>query len=371
MNVGGPALEISGLMRGLDAARFDHRLLVGEVQEGEEDFLALRAPDIEAKRLAGLGRDVRFVGDARALLALRAEIRNFRPHIVHTHTAKAGVLGRVAALTTGHNSTPAPALVHTFHGHLLHGYFSPSVTAAVAQVEAALARRTDRLLSVGAQVRDDLVAAGIGRADQYEVMPPGVSLPAAPAMDEARRLLDLPPDVPVLAFVGRLTAIKQPLRMLAVARSLLEHHPGLHVVVAGGGPMYDEVTAAAAPLGGRVRMLGWRPDVETVYGAADLLLLTSDNEGMPITLIEAALSGTPAVATDVGSVREVLIDGSTGLVTPPDEAALTEAADRLLRDPEVRSHMASAARDAGLKFSTTRLVTATSRIYEDLVRVTG
>ncbi|MDP7599671.1 MAG: glycosyltransferase, partial [Acidimicrobiales bacterium] len=148
--------------------------------------------------MESLGRSVRLGGDLWALLAICREIREFRPHIVHTHTAKAGVLGRIAAIFCR-----VPIQVHTFHGHVLSGYFSPAITQVVRIVEAALARRSTALVAVGESVRDDLIERGIGRAHQYTVIPPGVSLDRAPGRIEAREILDLPPDVPVALFVGR------------------------------------------------------------------------------------------------------------------------------------------------------------------------
>ena len=160
LNVGGPALQATVLSEGLDPARFDHRLLAGEISPDEGDYVTLRAPDLPVERIAGLGRSPHFGNDAQALWHISEVIRGFRPHIVHTHKAKAGVLGRVAAWT--HR---VPATVHHYHGHLLTGYFSPSKTKLVAGVERAMARPTTALVAVGAQVRDELLAAGIGRRD--------------------------------------------------------------------------------------------------------------------------------------------------------------------------------------------------------------
>src|SRR5439155_11017175 len=165
-----------------DPDRFDQRLLVGTVGSDEADYLSLRAPDARAAVIAGLGRSPNPAGDVRALAALVREMRRFRPHIVHTHTAKAGALGRVAA-----GVARVPATVHTFHGHLLHGYFSPAKTRLVVATERALARPTTRLVTVGTQVRDDLLGAGVGRTEQYVVVPPGVDMAEPPPQDEARR----------------------------------------------------------------------------------------------------------------------------------------------------------------------------------------
>jgi glycosyltransferase involved in cell wall biosynthesis len=290
-------------------------------------------------------------------------MRAFRPHIVHTHTAKAGVLGRTAA-----KLARVPALVHTFHGHLLHGYFSPTVTRAVVETERLLARRTDRLVSVGERVRDDLLAAGIGKPGQYVVVPPGIWLPPAPSRTAARAALDLPGDGPVVVFVARLTAIKRPERFLEIARRLEPEHPTATFVVVGEGDRLADLQAGAP---GNVLFLGWRGDVEAVYAASDLVVLTSDNEGMPVSLIEAALSGVPAVATDVGSVREVVLDGRTGWLCPTDVSALTAAVDAALRSTQLPAFGEAARVHASAAFGRRRLVADTERLYEEIAAEKG
>jgi glycosyltransferase involved in cell wall biosynthesis len=351
LNVGGPARLVRELARSDRVAGERHAVATGAVQDGEVELPDLAG--IELHRIAGLGRRVSPADDARALAALTGLCRASSPRVVHTHTAKGGALGRVAA-----ELARAPVRVHTFHGHLLHGYFGARATAAVVTAERALARRTTRLVAVGEQVRDDLLSAGVGRPEQYDVVVPGVALPPVPDRREARRRLGLPDDDrPVVAYVGRLAAVKRPERVLAVARRL----PDAHVLVVGDGPLRATLQAAA-PAG--VRFLGWRRDVEVVYGAADVALLTSDNEGMPVTLVEAALAGVPAVTTDVGSAAEVVLDGLTGLVVPADEEPLARAVEQLLADAAVRHRFGAAARDrARLHFSVERMVAAHRDLY--------
>ena len=179
LNVGGPALQVSVLAAGLDPDRFQQVVLAGEIDPHEGDYVSLRAPGLVVEQVRGLGRSPNPFGDAQAACAIHAAMRRFRPHIVHTHKAKAGVLGRPTAW-----GSRVPSTVHTFHGHLLHGYFSPAKTKAVVTVERCLARPTTRLVSVGARVRDELLAAGIGRRRQYTVVAPGVRL--GPLPDRAR-----------------------------------------------------------------------------------------------------------------------------------------------------------------------------------------
>ncbi len=361
MNVGGPALQAAVLARGLDPARFDQRLYAGRVASDEADYVALCAPDVAAHTVSGLGRQVRLSGDARALAELIIAMRRFRPHIVHTHTAKAGALGRLAALAAA-----VPARVHTFHGHLLHGYFPAGRTRAVTQTERILARTCDRLVSVGAQVRDELVAAGIGSAPQYVVVPPGTRLRPLPSRREARFRLGLPQDDAVVAYVGRLVAVKRPDRLLAVARLVRERCPRTQFVICGQGP-YSETLSADSSLDPPLRFTGWRSDVETVYAAADVMILTSDNEGMPVSLIESALAAVPAVATRVGSVAEVVEDGVTGLLARPRSDELAQHVIRLLTDHGLRERMGHEARvRAEQRFGPQRLVADIDQLYTSI-----
>lgn len=363
MNVGGPARQVKGLLDGLDPDRFEHRVVVGEVGDGELETDGLEQYGDVIARCPGLGRRVSPLGDLVAFTRLRAMMRDFSPHIVHTHTSKAGVLGRLAAWRAGHART-----VHTFHGHLLHGYFPRVVTYGISRLERALAVRTDALVSVGSRVRDDLLTAGIGRPEQYHVMAPGVPQRRVVARTVARARLDVPDDAVAVTFVGRVETIKRPDRLIEVARLVVSRHPEVVFLIVGGGPRFAETRSMAKPLGGAVRFLGWTEDIGSVYGASDIALLTSDNEGMPVSLIEAAMAGVPAVTTDVGSAREVVIDGETGFVVERDAVALAGAVSRLVSDRDLRDRLgAAASMRANDEFSVDRLVHETQSLYDSLV----
>lgn len=366
MNVGGPALQVSNLMRGLDGELFEHRLYAGFVGPDEADYVDQRAVDVQVRRVPTLGRAVRPTDDLRALSELTAAMRRFRPHIVHTHTAKAGALGRAAAVLAR-----VPVRVHTFHGHLLQGYFSPAKTRLVVQAERTLAAVTDRLVAVGCGVRNDLLAAGIGRPPQYAVVPPGTRLAPLPGRSQARSRLGLPQDCLVVAYVGRVTRIKRPDRFLAVVREVCTAVPTARFVVCGDGDLHGDLEAAT-DLRESLHLLGWRPDVETVYAAADMVLLTSDNEGMPVSLIEAGLAGLPAVATDVGSVAEVIRDRQTGLLARPDADELTRHTVTILRDDRLRRRMGQQARAwTTQRFGAERLVQDTHDLYASIAVARG
>lgn len=364
MNVGGPAWQTSVLTRGLGDHGFETRLLAGHLDDGEADFVALRDPDLEVVPIAGLGRSIRLGGDLRAFWSIYREIRRFSPMIVHTHTAKAGVIGRVAAV-----AARVPIRVHTFHGHVLHGYFSPLTTCLVRMVERVLARHTTALVAVGQRVGEELVDAGIGTTEKFTAIAPGVGFPGT-LLDraDARALLDLPATGPVVLFVGRLTSVKRPDRLLAAFEQVVAKVPDATLAIAGQGDLLEEVRSNAQRLGQSVRFLGWQPDVASLYAACDVVVISSDNEGMPVTLIEAAMAGVPGVTTDVGSASEVVDDQVTGLVVSTDAEAIAEALIDLLSDPGRRLEMGCAAElRARQCFSSERLVADHAALYRHLI----
>lgn len=366
MNVGGPAVQVSGLMRHLPEDEFDQQLLTGWCADDEADYLHTQAPDIQATRVDGLGRAIRPGDDARALAVLVRRIRAFRPHIVHTHTAKAGILGRAATRLAGTGS----ATVHTFHGHLLHGYFSPAKTRAVIALEAALARGTDRLVAVGPQVRDDLLAAGVGQAEQFAIIPPGLELPPALSREQARHEMGIPGDAPVISFIGRLAPIKRPDRFVETVRLIHEARPDVHFLVAGDGSEAAVVQEAALKL--PITFLGWRDDPQNVLAASDALMLTSDNEGTPLSLIQAALMGLPVVATRVGSVPDVVQDGVTGWTTDTTPESLASACLELVSNPGDARLRGSKAQELALqRYGVARLAQDHAQLYRQIRQARG
>lgn len=357
-------MQATTLAELLAPEEFEQRLLAGSLASGEADYLEVRGKDVAFVRVAGLGRAIRPLDDVRALARIMREIRSFRPDIVHTHTAKAGVLGRIAAIVLR-----VPVRVHTFHGHLLHGYFRGWKRHLVVIVERVLARYTTALVSVGSRVGEELRAAGIGRADRYHSIAPGVTLAELPNRETARSALGLSDEDRAVLFVGRLTGIKRPDRLLDVAGLVAARDPRVRFLVAGDGelraPLEQRVDDERLP----VRFLGWRGDIEHLLAAADLAVLTSDNEGMPVALIEAATCGVPAVATDVGSAREVVLDGATGLVVDrEDVSGLAGAVTRLCADDLLREQMGLAARaHAERTLGRQRLADDYARLYRSLV----
>jgi glycosyltransferase involved in cell wall biosynthesis len=332
MNVGGPAVLVADLMRNFDPKMVNAVLVTGYCDKNESDYLDEVARDVKAVRVPGLGRSVSPLRDVSAFFLLMKEIRKFKPDVIHTHTAKAGVLGRVAGLI----AAPSAKRVHTFHGHLLHGYFSKSKTQLVVFVEKFLAVITFRLIAIGNSVKKDLVDAKIGTDSKYEVIFPGLQPLKTYAKEEAKKSLGLESDKTYLVFVGRLTQIKRPDRLLEIARYLKVNHPNSQILIAGAGELLETIEGVSASEGLPMTFLGWRSDIDLILSAGDIAILCSDNEGIPLTLIQASQAGLPIVSTDVGSVKDIVIDGVTGFLTEVTSEGLIQGITRLLENPELR-----------------------------------
>jgi glycosyltransferase involved in cell wall biosynthesis len=360
MNVGGPAVQVSGLMRGFDARVFEQELVTGYCAADEADYLEKVATDIKAVRIDGLGRSIKPRADLTVLFAIIKEIRRFKPEVIHTHTAKAGVVGRIASILSGHKSIR----VHTFHGHLLNGYFGSGKTKLVILVEKILALFTDQLLAVGAKVKDDLLAVGIGNQNKFGVMPPGLQLAEVPSRSSARKALGLNENVTYCAFIGRITQIKRPDRFLDVVAEVKSRGIDLHFIVAGAGELLQYCQDRAKAENLPVTFLGWREDIEVVLAAADFVLLTSDNEGTPLSLIQAGMVGIPVVATNVGSTNEIVVNGETGLLTDLSIDQLANAVAKVATDSVSRGKMGAAGKEYTLaRYGVDRLVKDHQDLY--------
>jgi glycosyltransferase involved in cell wall biosynthesis len=364
MNVGGPAVQISGLMRGFNSGEFNHRLYTGFCAADEADYLDTVAHDVTAIRIAGFGRRVSLGGDIKAFLSLVKEIRKFKPHVIHTHTAKAGFLGRIASIISLHPSIR----VHTFHGHLLNGYFGQFKRSLVVLAEKLLAIFTDELLAVGEKVRQDLLDAGVGNLDKFGIMPPGLALGKLPPKKESQESFGISSSKLQFVFIGRVTQIKRPDRFLDVVSEVKTRAIGVEFFMAGDGELLDvcqeRVTREELP----VKILGWQSDIEKVLSAADVVILTSDNEGTPLSLIQAGMAGIPVVTTNVGSVPEIVLDGITGIVTGLDVHKIADAVEKLVNNNELRDQLGSAAQEfTTSNFGVQRLVSDHENLYKKLL----
>ncbi len=372
LNVGGPALHATLLTERLDPDRYDTLLVAGKEGPSEGNYLALRSRRLEQLvDLPALGREISGPRDATALVALLRLMRRERPQIVHTHTAKAGTLGRLAACLAG-----VPVVVHTYHGHVFRGYFSPAKTRFFVAAERWLARRTDRLLTVSPQVRRELLELGIGTPGQLVVVPLGLDLDPLVAVGAAtgggpRLELGIEPAAPVVAIVARLVPIKAHEVFFGAASIVSDRRPDVRFVVVGDGERRAELKALVERLALRraVRFLGWRADLPAIYREVDVVVLTSRNEGSPVSLIEAMAAGRPVVATRTGGVPDLVEDGVNGYLVEPDQpAAMAEAVLALLEDPGRREAFGDAGRQRVYPaFSADRLLRDIDVLYGALL----
>jgi glycosyltransferase involved in cell wall biosynthesis len=364
MNVGGPAVQVSGLMRRLNSAEFDHRLYTGFCTIDEADYLDSVATDVKAFRIEGFGKRVSLRGDIKSFLLLIEAIREFKPHIIHTHTAKAGFLGRIASLVSLQKSVR----VHTFHGHLLNGYFGSCKRILIVIAERILAFPTQQLLAVGYKVRQDLLKAGIGSKEKFGLMPPGLALGNLSSKNDALTFFGLNNQRLQCAFIGRVTQIKRPDRFLDVVSEIKKRQVNLDFFIAGDGELLEVCRERIIAENLPVKVLGWQSNIEKVLSAADIVVLTSDNEGTPLSLIQAGMARRPVVSTNVGSVPEVVLDNVTGLVTGLEVQEIADALEKLVSDKALRAQLGIAAQEFTLaNFGVQRLVRDHELLYKKLL----
>ena len=364
MNLGGPAIQVSGLMRGIDEHKFDQRLFTGYCDANESDYLETVATNIKATRIDGFGRRITFGGDFKALFALVKEIRELKPDIIHTHTAKAGFLGRLASILSMHPSIR----VHTFHGHLLTGYFGGIKTLLIIVSERILAIFTNQLLAVGERVMRDLLQDKIGKKDKFSIMPPGLELGELPDKLESRDTLGLSSGQMYCSYIGRVTKIKRPDRFLDVVSEVRNRNIDLHFLIVGDGELLDYCRKRIAQEKLPVTVLGWRNDIERVLAASDIVILTSDNEGTPLSLIQAGMANIPVVTTNVGSISEVVMNGSTGIITSTEVGELANALEKLFNDSDLRQRLGvNAQKYTTANFGVQRLVSDHEELYRKLM----
>jgi glycosyltransferase involved in cell wall biosynthesis len=325
-NVGGTARYLNNLLPQL-SSEVETLLAVGHVQGYEIEDSSLEK--IDFVRIENLGRKIEIIDDFRAYRQLRKVVRSFKPQIIHSHTFKAGVLCRLMFFKI--------PKVHTFHGHLMSDpEFSRRSLQVIINIERRLAKLTKRIITVGEQVTKDLLAVGVGKPNQYiSIASEGAKLSFL-SRSEARKLLNLDPETPVVLWMARMAPVKNPSLALEVARLL----PEVNFLLAGGGDLFQE-TKASAP--SNVLMLGW-VDAAEIIPAADVFLSTSLNEGVPYSLIEVQSCGIPIVAVNSGSIQELITDGISGILANADAKDLSMKIIELLEDRSRRESIGISAR---------------------------
>lgn len=369
--MGGPALHVVNLARGLVPHGFRTELISGSLEKDEGDMSwYARERGVEPTFVPALARELRPARDLGTLFDLRKRFRSARPAVVHTHTAKAGTLGRIAAAWAD-----VPVRIHTFHGHVLGGdYFSERRTRLFLEIERQIARVSSRLIVLTRAQRSDMTERlRIADARKFAIVPLGLDLAPFRAVDPgrdraaARAELGLPADDRVVGIVGRLVPVKNHELMLDAFARLCARADGVswRLLVVGGGDERAAALRARADrlgVGDRVRWLGWRSDLPRLYPAMDVVALTSRDEGTPVALIEALAAGVPVAATAVGGVPEVLREGRLGeLFERPEADAVAAGIERALR----REVPAAARDEVGERYSVERLCADMADLYRE------
>lgn len=372
LNIGGPALHAALLDEGLEQAGVQSLLVAGKVAAGEGDMSYLFSnPEKTLLTLPQLKREIAPFADIVCLWKLFRMMRRERPDIVHTHMAKAGALGRLAATFSG-----VPVKVHTFHGHVFDGYFGPLTTRCFLTIERFLAKRSNCLIAVSDHVRQEICQRfHIDSLDRVRIVPLGLDLEPFLRLNggngRLRKELGVSPQTRLVGIVGRLAPIKNHSFFLEIAEVLIKRHGDLHFVIVGGGEQEDALKRLVREkaLSRRVTFLGWRRDLTDIYSDLDLAVLTSCNEGTPVSLIEAMAAGKPVVATRVGGVPDVVQEGVTGYtVASGDLSAFVEKVERLLDRPDLRQAMGKEGRQwVKERFSKERLLQRMRALYKELL----
>ncbi len=384
LNVGGPARHVVWLTAALGSGDERSVLLTGTVPDGEEDmgYFALEN-GVEPVFIPEMSRELS-LKDAISLIKVFKQLVRERPDIIHTHTAKAGTVGRVAGFLYRWLLWKDVKIVHTFHGHVFHSYYGKAKTYVFLMIERVLARvATDRIIVISERQRDEIRDRfKVGRAQQFRVVPLGIDLSNFTDPESKRRILrdelGVADDDVLIGFVGRLTEIKN-IGMFIESAARLADRPNLKFVIIGDGHLRAELEQQARDLGSPVMFAGNRDDSEVFYAGLDLIALCSLNEGTPLTLIEAMANGKPFVATSVGGVPDL---AGAEVVSKPgftvfergitvgsgDVTGFAEAIAHLAENDELRRDLGIAGREfVARNYSRERLVSDIRQLYRELV----
>jgi glycosyltransferase involved in cell wall biosynthesis len=385
LNIGGAATQAILMTEAFRQKGYRSMLLTGEVaaSEGSMEYMALDR-DIIPIKIGTMSRGISWHKDLITLWHLIRILHREKPQVIHTHTAKAGTLGRLAAIATG-----VPIRVHTFHGHVFRGYFSPTITKIFLCIERFLARHTDCIVAVSQSQKQELAQVyRIAAAEKISVIPLGFDLAPFLAVNGRvgtfRNSLDCRTDTFLVGWVGRLTAIKDPGLFLHCARQLDGRSRDLRFALIGDGELrkHCEEEIDAAALAPTVSLAGWQQHLDRIYADLDVVVLTSINEGTPAALLEAMASGKAFVSTDVGGVRDLMAGHSiqqggfevfeNGILTPRDGKVLAQAVAYLMDNPETRQAMGQAGRNfVKARFSSQRLADDLESLYLSLAYPKG
>lgn len=366
LNIGGPATHVVLADRGLRARGWETLLVHGDVEPDEAE-VDLASIDLPVRRLHSLRRPIRPAADARAFASVVATIHEYRPHVIHTHLSKAGLIGRAAAIATSR-----AVRIHTFHGTIFGGYFGSTMSGSIVRAERVLGHHTHRVIALGPMQRDELVRERIAPSARIAIVPLGLDLSRFEGIERAaaRATLGVAPGATVVAAIGRLVPIKRIDRLVEAFALARVQAPSLELWLIGDGSERRALETLAASLGlsSAIRFVGWSDATPVWYAASDIIALTSEREGTPLALIEAAAAGRPVVAMAAGGVADVVVDGLTGYVVPVgDVAAFADRLAALACDPVGRAQMGASAPAHAQAFDGDRLVDDLDRLYRQTI----
>lgn len=372
LNVGGPAIHVSLLTQRLDPQQYETKLVVGNLSpdEGDMSYYAQQL-GVQAHIVPNLQREISPLQDLKVLWTIYQLMRAYKPHVVHTHTAKAGFIGRLAARLAG-----VPVVVHTFHGHVFKGYYGKLKTQAFIWMERFAASWSDTIITLTDSLRREIADEyKITRKSRMTVLPLGLDLEPFSQMTRKRGEFcaewNIPKDAPLVGIVARLAPVKNHTLFLEAAKRVLQAKPNVRFVVVGDGETATQVRAKAEALGiaQAVTFTGWVKNTPSIYSDLDVKVISSVNEGTPVTLIEALAAGCPVVSTDVGGVAELLDGGTFGKLVPTqDPDALAQAILDTLDNPP---DMENARRAMVQRYGIERLVRDIQSLYRGLLMRKG
>lgn len=369
LNIGGPAIHTILLTHGLDKSRFESILVTGLPEKSEGDMLYLaEQKNVRPIIIPQLKRNLDLRNDFIAFWKILSLLIKEKPHIVHTHTAKAGTLGRLSGLLYNLVSRKNRCiLIHTFHGHVLHSYFGRVRSRLFIWIERFLALFTTRIIAVSENLKKELVELKIARPGKIIAVPLGLELEKYLKI-EANSFENR--ESKLIGIIGRLVPVKNHKMFLDVVKRIrqeLGSRQRMRFLIVGDGPLRAELEEYAEKLGVRqdVTFSGWIEDLTRIYSELDIVALTSLNEGTPVALIEAQASARPCVATKVGGVVDVVEDGKNGFLVPSEDIEnFVQALIKLLNDPGLMKTMGRCGRDKfSHRFNKMRLINDIEVLY--------
>ena len=364
MNLGGVAILLKEIHKDLNTADYDHTLITGVCSVNELDILADSGNLSKIIQVNKMSRKPSILEDFSSFFEIRKILKEISPDIVHTHTSKAGVLGRIAALSLRKNL----CIVHTFHGHHIYGYFSKTIVKIIIFAEQILGNYSDLLIADSVQVKDDLRKVGIGKSKSWRVITPGVRELAQISNKEARSRLAVDKDTFTICWIGRFVDIKNPILALT-AYSMLNSFEKSHskFIMVGDGELLEKCKAFAKANDLNVSFPGWEMNIAPFLAASNLLLLTSRNEGFGMVLAESGQYGVPALSTDVGGVREFIENNENGILVEAYPEAIASTISYLMKNPTSLIKLGENARKTSAeKFSMDNFIQKHKEIYLDL-----